>query len=216
MEELIERNRKLSNLAGLQSKHPSRGSYYNSGGLSVKSHNVKNHSELRLTTMQRGHDPIEVSNAMIVSCYGDIEPSNPAPPDRDDRSVYSFSGSTILTYESLKKLEPESSYSIAGKRDDVGSKQRNTVGQDGKDQSGNNMNNDPSLKINSSVSQRVKFPGGEYFGSLNRRGQKHGAGKMKYDNGNVYEGEWMNDKRAGKGTTKYSSGNVYIGESTLP
>lgn len=211
MEELMERNRKLSKLAGLKSKHSGRGPNYCSGGLTLKSHSVNNHSELRLSTMERGHDPIEVGNAMMVSCYDDIERSNPAPPDRDDQSAYSFSGSTILTYESLKKLEPESSYSIAGKGDNADRKQRNTFGQEGKDRSIHNLDTDSSLKIISLGSQRVKFPGGEYFGSLNRRGQKHGAGKMKYDNGNEYEGEWMNDKRAGKGTTKYSSGNVYIG-----
>lgn len=213
MEELMERNRKLSNLVGLKSKHPTRGSSYYSGGLSVKSHSGNNHSGIRLSTMERGRDPVEVNNTMEVSCFDDIEPSYyPARSDHDDQSAYSFSGSTILTYESLKQLEPESSYTIAGKGNDVGPKQRNSSGRECKDRSVNNLNKDPSNKINSAVSHRIKFPGGEYLGSLNRRGQKHGTGKMKYDNGNEYEGEWMNDKRAGKGTTKYSSGNVYIGK----
>ncbi len=209
----MERNRKLSNLAGLKSKHPTRGSSYYSGGHSVKSHSVINHSGIRLSALERGRDPVEVNNAMAVSCYNDIEPSYyPAPSGHDDQSAYSFSGSTILTYESLKQLEPESSYTIAGKGDAVGPKQTNSPGREGKDRSENNLDKDPSYKINPSESHRVKFPGGEYFGSLNKCGQKHGAGKMKYDNGNEYEGEWMNDKRAGKGTTRYSSGNVYIGK----
>jgi hypothetical protein len=197
MEELMERNRKLSNLAGLTSKHPSLGSSYHS--------------------MERGRDPVNVVNTAAVSYCEDIEPIfHSSSPVHDDQSAYSFSGSTILTYESLKKLEPESSYSIAGKGDDiVGSLKRNTSGRsEGKGRSVTNLNNkDPSNEIISpDSSHRVKFPGGEYIGSLNRRGQKHGSGKMKYDNGNEYDGEWMNDKRAGKGTTKYSSGNVYIGK----
>jgi hypothetical protein len=57
----------------------------------------------------------------------------------------------------------------------------------------------------------MKVPGGEYVGQLNGRGQKHGNGKMTYDNGNEYDGQWKNNKRDGKGTTRYSSGNVYIG-----
>ena len=64
-----------------------------------------------------------------------------------------------------------------------------------------------------SQSQLVKVKGGEYFGLLNARGQKHGVGKMTYDNGNEYEGQWKNNKRDGKGTTKYASGNVYTGKT---
>lgn len=31
------------------------------------------------------------------------------------------------------------------------------------------------------------------------------------DNGNEYEGAWVNNKREGNGTTKYASGNMYVG-----
>jgi hypothetical protein len=205
MEELMERNRRLSNLAGLKSKHSSRGSSYLYAGLSVKSSN------------ERGRDPVEVNNMSAVSCLDEIEPSFcPAPFDHDDQSAYSFTGSTILTVESLKKLEPESSYSVAGKVDEKGPKYRNLVGREGKGRIVNDQNKDISNEVVSPEPRRVKFPGGEYFGSLNRRGQKHGVGEMKYDNGNEYEGEWINDKRDGKGTTKYSSGNVYIGKYNFP
>ena len=67
----------------------------------------------------------------------------------------------------------------------------------------------------SSEPRLVKVPGDEYYGSLNNRGQKHGSGKMKYDNGNVYDGEWKNNKRDGKGITHYASGNVYTGTNVF-
>ncbi len=50
----------------------------------------------------------------------------------------------------------------------------------------------------SSEPRLVKVPGGEYYGSLNNRGQKHGSGKMKYDNGNVYDGEWKKTSEMAK------------------
>jgi hypothetical protein len=226
MEELMERNRKLSNLAGFKCNNQSHGSSYYSVGLSMKSHSVYNHSGIRSSNTGRGRDPVEVnknnssssnnnnSNTTAVSCSDYIEPSYfPAPSDHDDQSAYSFLGSTILTFESLKQLEPESSYSIADKGVDIiGLKQRHSFGREGQSRSVAKHSNEQSNDISSRETHRVKFPGGEYIGCLNRRGQKHGYGKMKYDNGNEYEGEWMNDKRAGKGTTKYSSGNVYIGK----
>jgi hypothetical protein len=236
MEELMERNRKLSNLAGFKCNNQSHGSSYYSFGLSMKSQSVHNHSGIRSSNMGRGRDPVEVNNnnsnnnnsssfnnnnnnnnnnnTTAVSCSDSIEPSYfPAPSDHDDQSAYSFSGSTILTYESLKQLEPESSYSIADRGVDIiGLKQRHSFGREGQSRSVAKHSNELSNEISSRETHRVKFPGGEYSGCLNRRGQKHGYGKMKYDNGNEYEGEWINDKRAGKGTTKYSSGNVYIGK----
>ena len=47
---------------------------------------------------------------------------------------------------------------------------------------------------------------------MNERGKKYGNGKMKYDNGNVYEGQWNNNKRDGKGINKYASDDFYTGE----
>ncbi len=69
----------------------------------------------------------------------------------------------------------------------------------------------PQDEVSSLTKHYIKVPGGEYYGQLNRRGQKHGDGRMKYDNGNEYEGQWIDNKRDGKGKTKYASGNVYTG-----
>lgn len=36
-------------------------------------------------------------------------------------------------------------------------------------------------------------------------------GKLKYLNGNVYEGQLLNGKRSGNGTMQFSSGDIYDG-----
>ena len=41
---------------------------------------------------------------------------------------------------------------------------------------------------------------------------KNGRGKFKFANGNVYDGEFKNDKMEGRGVYKYASGDVYNGE----
>ncbi len=43
-------------------------------------------------------------------------------------------------------------------------------------------------------------------------GKKDGFGKMKYENGNVYEGEWKDGKRHGKGEIILVNGGSYEGE----
>jgi hypothetical protein len=39
-----------------------------------------------------------------------------------------------------------------------------------------------------------------------------GKGTMKYFNGDVYEGGWIEDKKHGKGIMKYSNNDVYEGD----
>ena len=39
-----------------------------------------------------------------------------------------------------------------------------------------------------------------------------GKGKVKYGNGSIYEGEFLDNQRNGKGVYKYNNGNVYTGE----
>ena len=50
-----------------------------------------------------------------------------------------------------------------------------------------------------------------YTGSL-RFGLRHGKGSGFYADGELYEGEWVNDERDGYGIMYYSNGNIYIGE----
>ncbi len=55
-----------------------------------------------------------------------------------------------------------------------------------------------------------------YKGELNILGQKHGRGLIYWttppNRGNVYDGEWKNDKRIEYGVMKYSNGDMYSGE----
>ncbi|KAL7539983.1 hypothetical protein ACHAXR_009782 [Thalassiosira sp. AJA248-18] len=217
MEELMERNQLLSDLADVKSsRHSTSGANYYSGG-----EDVWNNHQLSLTNKGRGRDPeasVEVANNSTHSYYGENETpaACPAPYGHDDASVYSDMdstlGSTILSFEPPKKLEPESASHLGGIAEDDVLELNNYGDREGGDQVVNDLNEASAEKVSSSSEPRlVKVPGGEYFGQLNERGQKHGDGKMKYDNGNEYEGQWNNNKRDGKGITKYASGNVYTG-----
>jgi len=47
---------------------------------------------------------------------------------------------------------------------------------------------------------------GSFYGQFNNRGERHGFGTMKYDDGSQYEGLWKNNLKDGSGTFIYSSG----------
>ena len=51
-----------------------------------------------------------------------------------------------------------------------------------------------------------------YVGERNAAGQMHGHGTETFANGDVYVGEYKDDKRSGHGTYTYADGNIYIGE----
>lgn len=53
--------------------------------------------------------------------------------------------------------------------------------------------------------------GGSYVGEKNISEQRHGKGICQFENGDVYEGDWIENKMAGQGVYKYASGNVYEG-----
>lgn len=206
MEELMERNKLLGDLADMKSDHASREASYYPGARSMKS----DHGELSLKHEERGRDPDainsisgEAENYSVYSYYDDKEtPNYPASSGHDAPSIHSDMDSTILPYEPLKRLEPEQSYAEE-------SAQNNGLERTN---SGGGGNAQIVGYPNGMESRLVKVPGGEYFGQLNGGGQKHGNGKMMYDNGNEYDGQWKNNKRDGKGTTNYSpSGNVYTG-----
>ena len=40
----------------------------------------------------------------------------------------------------------------------------------------------------------------------------HGPGRLIHDNGDVYEGDWKNDKACGFGKFIFSDGAKYVGE----
>ena len=50
-----------------------------------------------------------------------------------------------------------------------------------------------------------------YTGDKNEKGEKHGIGKMEYENGDVYEGHWADDLRHGKGKITFVNKSSYDG-----
>ena len=60
------------------------------------------------------------------------------------------------------------------------------------------------------------YPDGTYVGSIDANGNRQStgrfnAGKMTYNNGDVFEGFWKNDKATGLGVMKYANGDDYRG-----
>ena len=239
MEELIERNKLLESIADLKSSYAIReGSVYSgaSRGHSMisliqdKSHgrapldpdeyvgnsrNQKSPSahELDNTTTPT---PLPQSNEPSLQLVETGRHDAGQSPYYGDANS-AFGDSTIMSYEPpVKRLEPEQhvkGYLTA----DVSVEKRNFKAKNGVDDSKDSLvisGNSTSVYGESTCSsdlKTIKVPGGEYFGQMNSRGQKHGNGKILYDNGNEYDGQWKNNKRDGKGTTRYASGNVYIG-----
>ncbi|MDR2774707.1 MAG: hypothetical protein LBC19_08205 [Tannerella sp.] len=58
--------------------------------------------------------------------------------------------------------------------------------------------------------QYVRYNDGYYFGAI-RNGTRNGSGKYCWNNGDVYDGDWVNGKQHGRGTARFG-GEVYKGE----
>ena len=59
----------------------------------------------------------------------------------------------------------------------------------------------------------IKFNNGStYTGEVNAAGKMHGKGKLTWADGDVYEGDFVDDKRTGHGTLRLAIGNVYEGD----
>ena len=53
---------------------------------------------------------------------------------------------------------------------------------------------------------------GDLVGDLDANGRRCGQGKMTWENGRIYNGQWKDDMREGQGTYRFDSGNTYQGE----
>ena len=51
-----------------------------------------------------------------------------------------------------------------------------------------------------------------YIGATDDEGRRHGEGTYTWDNGDTYEGEWVEDRREGHGTMTWASGARYDGD----
>ncbi|HRN93233.1 MAG TPA: hypothetical protein PL084_00780, partial [Chitinophagales bacterium] len=63
-----------------------------------------------------------------------------------------------------------------------------------------------------SFDEAETFVPGKYTGKYNEKGEKHGHGKAVLSTGEVYDGEWANDKRNGFGKATMKDGAAYTGE----
>ena len=59
---------------------------------------------------------------------------------------------------------------------------------------------------------RKKYENGIYEGDLDIYEIRNGYGKMTYEDGGVYEGEWKDDDFNGMGKYIWPSGSVYEGD----
>ena len=58
----------------------------------------------------------------------------------------------------------------------------------------------------------IKDSEGVYEGEVNEKNEKHGQGKYSWNDGNVYEGKWEDDRRHGQGKMTYSPDYFEEGE----
>ena len=68
------------------------------------------------------------------------------------------------------------------------------------------------VKLEDNIRPSIKRTEEKYEGDRNEAGQMHGKGTYTYANGNLYEGDFVEDKVHGKGTFTYANGNVYEGD----
>ena len=62
------------------------------------------------------------------------------------------------------------------------------------------------------INKEIIYENGDIYNGQTLNDKKHGQGIMKYANGNVYDGSWNNDKRHGQGTITFNNDDVYEGE----
>ena len=59
---------------------------------------------------------------------------------------------------------------------------------------------------------RIEYPSGEIYEGNFIEQKRNGFGNYKFKNGDQYIGEWLNDKPNGKGKYKWANGDVYHGD----
>lgn len=77
----------------------------------------------------------------------------------------------------------------------------------------NSSESESMANIDESQERAIQVGGADYYGQVDpSNNAPDGKGTMKYDNGDVYEGEWVDGMREGKGCMKYNNGDMYDGE----
>jgi len=169
-------------------------------GISMTSQPLPKHKQREEEKLNSSRDPKPYDESNYEPSVYSGADNLPYYPENhpDDPTAVGDMESTTFSASPPKRLDPKTPCSNGD--DDENAAVKRGVQED-------------QIEESSTVSsqRRFKVPGGEYTGQVNAHGQKHGTGIMKYENGNEYEGEWLQNKRDGKGTNKYASGNVYIG-----
>lgn len=63
------------------------------------------------------------------------------------------------------------------------------------------------------ISLKITYTDGYYCGQMNSRGQMHGVGVYRWQNGDSYQGDWFNDRFQGFGVYHWAVSNeTYGGE----
>lgn len=173
LEELMQRNKLLENIANLKSSH-ALGVCRKSDSFASSSDRVLGDEESKPPLRDpTGYGESEKSSWTKQSLYDDqLEYHEAASAysesvvskQIDDPSSYSGMSSNFLSYVAQKPLEPEESSEKVNINDSA-KHQLKFLAQDPSSMS------DPRL---------IKVPGGEYYGQVNSIGQKHGRGKMIY------------------------------------
>jgi hypothetical protein len=60
--------------------------------------------------------------------------------------------------------------------------------------------------------KKIKYLNGDIYEGYLENGKKQGYGKMIYSYGDIYDGYWKNDNKHGNGTLITSKCNIYDGE----
>jgi len=82
---------------------------------------------------------------------------------------------------------------------------RNSITSLNKNEMINNSNNNLEFK-------KKEYPNGDVYEGQFKDDKKEGEGKYYYKNGNIYTGEFKNDIAEGKGTFFFLGGNKYVGD----
>ena len=59
---------------------------------------------------------------------------------------------------------------------------------------------------------KMKYKNGDIFDGKFNLGYRNGNGKMEYQNGDIFDGNWYLDNRSGNGNLKKKNGDIIIGE----
>jgi len=58
---------------------------------------------------------------------------------------------------------------------------------------------------------KILYKNGDYYEGFTENGKRYGQGMHYYANGDIFDGDFVNDHWVGKGSLKFHQGGEYIG-----